>query len=110
MGCNLSSKITFAFIGIWLVAIILFSLFFATSGVKEKIRETFFNSVAPYEDDGDLALGVPSESMAMLSENKVSAECCPSTYSASNGSVCLTKDQLEVLESRGGNRTLDKNV
>jgi hypothetical protein len=54
-----------------------------------------------------MASGVPSESLAMLSKNDVGPECCPSTYSTSNGCVCLSKDQLEVLESRGGNRTTD---
>ncbi len=107
MRCNLSSKAAVAFVAVWLLAIILFSLLFATSGMKEKIRETFFNNVAPYEDDIEMASGVPSESLAMLSKNDVGPECCPSTYSTSNGCVCLSKDQLEVLESRGGNRTTD---
>jgi hypothetical protein len=48
---------------------------------------------------------MPSGSnMSMLSENHVSADCCPSTYTTSNGCVCLTQDQLEQINTRGGNR------
>ena len=39
----------------------------------------------------------------MLANNKVSPECCPSTYSTSTGCVCSTKNQRRFVASRGNN-------
>ena len=44
-------------------------------------------------------------SMAMMSFNKCSPDCCPSTYSCNGGCVCETKAQQDLLSNRGGNRT-----
>ena len=38
--------------------------------------------------------------------NKFAPECCPSSYSSSTGCACISNDQLEYLNQRGGNRTL----
>ena len=43
----------------------------------------------------------------MLEKNKFSPECCPSTYSNSNGCACITPEQMKYLNNRGGNRTLN---
>ena len=32
-------------------------------------------------------------------------DCCPSTYSSSQGCACLCPQQINYLNSRGGNRT-----
>ena len=42
--------------------------------------------------------------MFLLTYNKCSPECCPSTYSCSNGCVCLNQDQRDYINSRGKNR------
>jgi len=52
----------------------------------------------------DGSVGGP-HSMAMMSFNKCSPDCCPSTYSCNGGCVCETKSQQDLMSSRGGNRT-----
>ena len=39
----------------------------------------------------------------MFAENQCSPECCPGQFSCSGGCVCLTKQQEEILQSRGNN-------
>ena len=45
--------------------------------------------------------------MFMLANNQVSWDCCPSTYSTDRGCVCVTKDQVDMINKRKGNRTTD---
>lgn len=42
--------------------------------------------------------------MFMFAYNKVSLDCCPSTYSTDRGCVCTTKQQRDFINSRGNNR------
>ena len=50
---------------------------------------------------------VPLENtMFFFKNNKFQPECCPSTYSSSNGCACTSEEQMEYLNERGGNRTL----
>lgn len=45
----------------------------------------------------------PNKIMLMVG-NKVSTECCPSTFNTDTGCVCLTPDNKALMSSRGGNR------
>jgi hypothetical protein len=104
MKCKLSSTVIFLIVFGWLGAIILLSLLFGTTGLKETFYPSSL-SIASYKDDG-VEEAIPSDlNMALLSENKASVSCCESTYSSSNGCLCLTKDQLEDIKTRGGNKT-----
>ena len=47
---------------------------------------------------------VDAGNLALFADNKQSPECCPSIYSGSNGCVCLSDEQANYLNSRGGNR------
>jgi hypothetical protein len=49
---------------------------------------------------------VPSDELHFFAENKFAPECCPSSYSSSTGCACMTPEQLNYLNTRGGNRTL----
>lgn len=40
----------------------------------------------------------------MLAHNMTSPLCCPSTFSTDRGCVCLTKEQRDLINSRGTNR------
>lgn len=41
----------------------------------------------------------------LMSDNtNYAPECCPSPYSTSSGCACLSPNQLNVLNTRGGNR------
>lgn len=42
--------------------------------------------------------------LMLLSDNKVSSECCPSTFNTDTGCVCLTEQDRRLFASRGGNR------
>jgi hypothetical protein len=43
-----------------------------------------------------------------LANNRSSPECCKAaTYSTGSGCVCTTKEQLNFLNMRGGNRTIE---
>jgi len=48
--------------------------------------------------------------MVMFAKNKFKPECCPSPYSTSTGCVCMTSEQINYLNTRGGNRTSDSGV
>ena len=70
-------------------------------------------SVKPISEDVDFksvskgATGltdVDATNLALFADNKQSPECCPSMYSGSDGCVCLSDEQANYLNSRGGNR------
>ena len=53
---------------------------------------------------------LPEGEMFMFANNTASPSCCNSaTYSTSNGCICTTSEQLNYLNTRGGNRTLPSN-
>jgi hypothetical protein len=48
--------------------------------------------------------------MVLFAKNKFKPECCPAPYSTSTGCVCMTPEQINYLNTRGGNRTSDSGV
>jgi hypothetical protein len=48
-------------------------------------------------------LPLPDGEMDFFSNSSFKPECCPSTYSNSQGCACLTGDQYNYLITRGGN-------
>ena len=48
---------------------------------------------------------VNSGKLAYFADTAQSPDCCPSTYTGSDGCVCLSTEQAEYLNMRGGNRT-----
>ncbi len=61
------------------------------------------------KDDEGRAVAVdgsvnPSDSPSVFLDNTTfKPECCPSVYSNSQGCACLSKQQVEFLDARGGN-------
>jgi hypothetical protein len=45
-----------------------------------------------------------SNKLMLMVGNKVSTDCCPSTFNTDAGCVCLTPDNKTLMASRGGNR------
>ena len=43
--------------------------------------------------------------MFMFNGTKFAQECCPSPYASSTGCACMSKQQNQMLNQRGGNRT-----
>jgi len=48
---------------------------------------------------------IGGESMFMFKYNKSSPSCCPSTFSTSDGCVCTTPEQRDLIAGRAGNVT-----
>jgi len=49
---------------------------------------------------------LPEGEMFMFANNEFKPECCPSTYTSSTGCACITQEQINYINQRGGNRTL----
>jgi len=52
---------------------------------------------------GDVPL--PEGELLLFNENRFDPSCCPSTYSNSSGCACISSEQMQYLNERGGNRT-----
>jgi hypothetical protein len=48
---------------------------------------------------------LPEGELLMFAENTFDPSCCPSTYSNSSGCACISGEQMQYLNERGGNRT-----
>ena len=59
-------------------------------------------SVGPYEGD---VPPLKDGQLDMFANNKFSADCCNSTLSTSTGCACVTKEQVDYINTRGGNRS-----
>ncbi len=60
-----------------------------------------------YESHTGTPVPLPKGQMDMFAENDFTPECCPSTYSSSSGCACITQEQVDYLNERGGNRTVN---
>lgn len=95
-----------------ILAFIGVTLLFGTSGLKETFENLAWAQPLSYDQkmeqhaayDG-LPVPLPDGKMAMFAENKASANCCGSSvYTSSDGCLCVTKDQIDYINRRGGNR------
>lgn len=50
---------------------------------------------------------LPENELEFFYDNEFKPECCPSTYSNSVGCACMSSEQVNYLNQRGGNRTLN---
>jgi hypothetical protein len=61
-------------------------------------------SILEKNEGGPIPL--PEGELLVFDKNKFSPDCCPSSYSNSDGCVCASPEQMKHLNERGGNRTL----
>jgi hypothetical protein len=104
--CNrlLGNKAILTIIFGWVIVLILVSLFYGTTGLKEGIDNLFAPAPQPFAEVE--TVGTPAaSSMALFQNNRASADCCPSAYSTSTGCICIPEEQLKLLRTRGGNRS-----
>ena len=66
--------------------------------------DTNIYSILEKNEGGPVPL--PEGELLIFDNNKFSPECCPSSYSNSDGCVCASPEQMKYLNERGGNRTL----
>jgi len=52
---------------------------------------------------------VSGDNLALFAKNKFSPECCPSDYSSYPGCLCKTQNQVDYINTRGGNRTTNSD-
>ena len=64
------------------------------------------NRLNTYKDNVGTPVPLPEGELFFFTDNKFKPECCPSTYSNSMGCACLSQDQVDYINQRGGNRTL----
>lgn len=64
------------------------------------------NTGSAYTADEPLKNG----ELVLFAKNKFKPECCPAPYSSSTGCVCMTPEQINYLNTRGGNRSSDSGV
>lgn len=64
------------------------------------------NRLNTYKDNVGTPVPLPEGELFFFADNKFKPECCPSTYSGSMGCACLSQDQVNYINQRGGNRTL----
>ena len=74
----------------------------AGTGVINDIADVYAN----LEGNASGPIPLPEGELLFLDTNKFSPECCPSSYSNSEGCVCAAPEQMKYLNERGGNRTL----
>jgi hypothetical protein len=59
----------------------------------------------PHNTYKDTEVPLPEGSLHFLANNEFKPECCGSTFSSYGGCACLTKEQMDYINTRGGNRT-----
>lgn len=64
------------------------------------------NRLNTYKDNVGTPVPLAEGELFFFADNKFKPECCPSTYSSSTGCACLSQDQVDYVNQRGGNRTL----
>ena len=77
-------------------------------------RNIFSGSLAKPYDMSEMAGGslnptvpLPEGQLFMYANNEFSGKCCSfSNVSGGGGCACITKEQADYLNSRGGNRTM----
>jgi hypothetical protein len=95
-----------------ILAFIGFSLLFGTSGLKESFENLAWAQPTTYNQKMEqhaayegLPVPLPEGKLFLFAENKTSPNCCgTSVYTSSDGCLCVTKDQIDYLNRRGGNR------
>jgi len=84
-------------------------------GPYDQVRLESKNGVSSYRtnrpnerEEGNYSpFNLGSDNLFMFRDNKVSPECCSSSYASDTGCVCTTPAQRKFLNTRGGNRTVE---
>lgn len=66
----------------------------------------YTNKNASYGNYKGTPVPLSSGNMFFFANNQFKPECCPSSYSTGSGCACMSKDQVNYLNERGGNRTI----
>lgn len=61
--------------------------------------------VDEYVSETTTEIPLPEGQLDFFNGTSFKPECCPSSVSTSTGCACLTPEQMEHINQRGGNRT-----
>lgn len=61
----------------------------------DKLEQNSYGNKVPFPSSDN--------KLDILVNNEFTPECCPSNYSNSNGCACMTSEQINFLNTRGGN-------
>ena len=86
----------------------LYEKVFTPQGTQIPLKPNFTKSVSEGPPVDGNTTDDNRKDMFIFAYNKSSPECCPSTYSTSNGCICTTKNQREYINQRGNNRSYPK--
>ncbi len=64
------------------------------------------NASSKYSQNKGTPVPLPEGQLYMFADNEFKPECCPSTYSSSSGCACISEEQVNYINERGGNRTM----
>ena len=64
------------------------------------------NASSKYSQNKGTHVPLPEGQLYMFADNEFKPECCPSTYSSSSGCACISEEQVNYINERGGNRTM----
>lgn len=59
-----------------------------------------------FSNYNDVPVPLKDGQLYMFANNKFSADCCPTSYSSSEGCACISQNQINYLNERGGNRSI----
>lgn len=59
-----------------------------------------------YNDIKGTPVPLKDGQLNFFADNKFDSSCCPSTYSDSMGCACMSREQVDYLNERGGNRSI----
>ncbi len=68
------------------------------------------NKLDSYKYHSGPPIPLPEGELFFFNNTKFDSECCPSTYTNSQGCACLSQPQYNHLMMRGGNHTPPKNT
>jgi hypothetical protein len=66
----------------------------------------YTNSRDKYSQHTGTSVPLAEGQMLMFADNEFKPECCPSTYTSSTGCACITQEQVDYINQRGGNRSI----
>ena len=69
-------------------------------------KDGFYSPPKSFEGNMGTPVPLAEGELFLFAKNNASPSCCGSSvYSTSNGCVCVTADQVNYINTRGGNRT-----
>ena len=75
---------------------------------ENKEQEQPIHGFRGKEHDANQAeLVQPDQELSFFSKTEFKPECCGSNYASSGGCACMNKQQMDFINTRGGNRTTD---